>query len=341
MLAYPEAGCGRERYLGSDVLGKSPWWSHEYDAVMRSMRASSSLFDWLRSRLASADAAAILRREETRLRRLIESLPLEPRAKVQGELARALASDPIRIETPKGHLLFAVFGETSGFRAKGLLTKQRATIAWIDSFLANSVFWDIGANIGSYTLYAALRTDMHVVAFEPAAVNYFILAANCELNAFGERVDCLQIGVGGDKGVERLEISQFEPARSFSFRGKGRRPPSSRQAALVLSMDQLIDEFGLACPNYIKIDVPGMTGAIIEGGARTLGRPELRELHIEASEHSTGGRRVVERLSEAGFTIAARHVHGETTDLTFTRRGTGRGSEGGAAVRSVLLEPDR
>lgn len=282
---------------------------------------SRSITNWLRSRPGSVDAAAILRREEARLQRLIRRLPLEPRAKVQGELARALASDPLRIDTPRGPLLFAVFGETSGFRAKGLLTKQKATIAWIDSFAPNSVFWDIGANIGSYTLYAALRPDMRVVAFEPAAVNCFILAANCELNAFGERVDCLQIGVGGGKSVERLEISQFDPAHSFSFHGKGRRPPSSRQAALVLSMDQLIEEFGLPCPNYVKIDVPVMTGAIIDGAAQTLQRSELRELHIEASEQSTGGRRLVEQLAQAGFTIAARHVHGETTDLTFGRRG--------------------
>jgi FkbM family methyltransferase len=271
--------------------------------------------------MASTDAAAILRSEEARLHRLIRRLPLEPRAKVQGELARALTGDALRIDTPKGPLLFAVFGETSGFRAKGLLTKQKATIAWIDDFSPDSIFWDIGANIGSYTLYAALTPDMRVVAFEPAAVNYFILAANCELNAFGERVDCLQIGVGAGKSIERLEISQFEPAHSFSFRGKGRRPLSSRQAALVLSMDELIEEYGLPCPNYVKIDVPAMTGAIIDGAARTLQRPELRELHIEASEQSTGGRRLVERLAEAGFVVAARHVHGETTDLTFVRNG--------------------
>jgi len=278
-----------------------------------------SPFNWFRSRFRSVDAAEILRTEEARLQRLIRGLPIEPRAKVQGELARALTQDALRIDTPKGQLLFAVFGETSGFRAKGLLTKQKATIAWIDGFAPDSVFWDIGANIGSYTLYAALRPDIRVVAFEPAAVNYFILAANCELNAFGERVDCLPIGVGADKSVERLDVSQFEPAHSFSFRHKGRRPLSSRQATLVVSIDELIHEYGLPCPNYIKIDVPALTGAIIEGGARTLQRPQVRELHIEASEESTGGRRLVERLTQAGFTIAARHVHGDTTDLTFVR----------------------
>jgi len=275
---------------------------------------------WLRSRFGSTDAAAILRREERRLLRLVRRLPVEPRAKVQGELARALARDAIRIETPRGPLLFAIFGETSGFRARGLLTKQQATIAWIESFAPDSVFWDIGANIGSYALYAALRADMRVVAFEPAAVNHFILAANCELNGFGERLDCLQLGVGGGREVGHLELSQFEPAHSFSFRAKGRQPPGSRQACLILPIDQLTDDYGLACPNYIKIDVPAMTDAIIEGAARTLQRPEVRELHIEASETSKGGRRVVELLAHAGFGIAGRHVHGDTTDLTFSRQ---------------------
>jgi len=261
----------------------------------------------------------MLRQEEQRLRGLLETLPLEPRAKVQGELARALVGTPLRIDTPRGPLLFAVLGETSGFRARGLLTKQQATIAWIDGFPPGSLFWDVGANIGSYALYAALGPDTRVVAFEPAAVNHFVLAANCELNAFGERMDCLQVGLGAGRAIGHVELSQFAPGRSFSFKARGRHPASSRQACVILSMDDLIEEYGLACPNYVKIDVPAMTEAIIEGAARTLRRSELRELHIEASESSTGGRRVVALLAQAGFAVAARHVHGDTTDLTFAR----------------------
>ncbi len=268
---------------------------------------------------SSVDAEGILRAEEDRLRRLIEPLPLEARAKVQGELARALVGDALHIETPRGTLLFAVLGEKSGFRARGLLTKQQATIAWIDGFAPGSTFWDIGANIGSYGLYAALLPDMRVVAFEPAAINYFVLAANCELNAFGERMDCLQLGLGAAHSIGHLDLSQFAAAHSFSFRAKGRHPAASRQACVILSADELVEDYGLACPNYIKIDVPAMTEAIIEGAARTLRRPELRELHIEARESSTGGRRIVELLAQAGFGIAARHTQRESTDLTFTR----------------------
>jgi len=274
---------------------------------------------WLRANLLSPTPSDILRKEERRLLRLVRRLPIDARAKVQGGVSRALIGEPVRINTPKGPLSFAVLGETSALRAKGLLTKQKATIAWIDTFQPHSVFWDIGANVGSYTLYAALNRDIRVVAFEPAAVNYFLLATNCELNALGERVDCLQLGVGRSKSVGHLELSQLEAAASFSFRSKGKWPVANRQAALILSIDELIEEYGLACPNYIKIDVPSLTNAIVEGAVRTLQRPELRDLHIETDEHSNDGRKIVELLQQHGFAVCGRHVRG-TTDLTFARQ---------------------
>ena len=51
-----------------------------------------------------------------------------------------------------------------------------------------SVFFDIGANVGVLTLYAETRGDIEVWAFEPAAVNYYNLVANCELNQL-ERIE--------------------------------------------------------------------------------------------------------------------------------------------------------
>ena len=101
-----------------------------------------------------------------------------------------------------------------------------------------SVFWDVGANVGVYTLYAARRGDTRVVAFEPAAVNYFVLSANCEINAFDDRVTCLLMGLGQGKCIAQLDVSQFEPGLSFSFKGKRGHPSSGRQAALIMSMDQ-------------------------------------------------------------------------------------------------------
>ncbi len=251
----------------------------------------------------------------------LRKLPAESRARLQGLISQRLFDETHVVPTPKGPISFAVLGKASAGRATNMLTKQPATIEWIDRFQPNSVFWDVGANIGVYTLYAALRGDTRVVAFEPAAVNYFVLSASVEANKFDSHVECLLVGVGSQPAIGHIEVSQFSPGQSFSFRGKKETPYPGRQAAVMVSMDQLVEQFGMPCPNYIKIDVPGLTEPIVEGGARLLQRSEVREVHIECSETGKAGRRVVAALTRAGFVIAGRHTHGGTTDLTFARQG--------------------
>lgn len=263
---------------------------------------------------------ACAKKELALLRYRLQSLPVESRARIQPQFTQALLSDTLSVGTPAGALQFVMLGKGTGGRALKLMTKQPATIEWIDGFRPDSILWDIGANVGVYSLYAA-RRGSRVVAFEPAAINYFLLAANCEVNGLDRQVDCLLVGLGRDKAVERMEVSQFAGAQSFSFKEKQDRAYPGRQAALVLSMDHLVEEYGLACPNYIKIDVPGMSEAVLDGGARTLGRPELREVHMELRSESKAGQRVLGLMERSGFVIGRRSLHGGSTDVTFVRPG--------------------
>jgi FkbM family methyltransferase len=249
----------------------------------------------------------------------LERLPDTARARLQGELVAEVLRRTIRVESPRGAVEFVTLGRTSVGRALKMLTKQPATIAWIDGFAPGSVFWDVGANVGVYTLYTALRGDVDVVAFEPAAVNYFLLAANCEVNGFQGRTRCLLAGLGRTQAIADLAVSQFSAAQSFSFGGRKAEVFAGRQAALVLSMDQAIADYGLPVPNYIKIDVPVMTREILAGGATTLSRPEVREVHIEASTTSSGGRHVIDTLAGHGLMLSDATAHGGSSDLTFVR----------------------
>ena len=47
--------------------------------------------------------------------------------------------------------------ELCAFRVKTFYSKEPETIDWINSFKENKIFWDIGANIGLYSCYAALK----------------------------------------------------------------------------------------------------------------------------------------------------------------------------------------
>jgi len=246
----------------------------------------------------------------------LKNLPRESRARMHSRVTQELFEETLAVETPFGPLSFVLMG-SAGCRAMTLFTKQPATIAWINRFEPDSVFWDVGANVGVYGLYAALRANTQVVAIEPAAVNYFLLAANCQVNKFDDRMRCLLVALGRDRSIARLEVSQFAAAKSFSLLGK-EQPYEGRQATLVVSMDQLIEDYGVACPNYIKIDVPGVSEDIIAGGERTLQRKDVREIHMEMTT-SKRGRRLMETLARYGFVASEREVHGGSGDITFVR----------------------
>jgi FkbM family methyltransferase len=250
----------------------------------------------------------------------LQKLAPRSRARLQSDFTQKMIDSTLAVETPKGTLSFVLLGKTSGGRAMTVLTKQPATIEWIDSFQPGSVFWDIGASVGVFSVYAALATDTTIVAFEPAAVNYYLLSANCEANKLQDRVDCLLVGVGRQRSIARLEVSQFHPARSFSFRGKRDQPYESRQAAVVLSIDELVEEYGVPCPNYIKIDAPGASEDIIAGATRTFRRSEVRQIHLEVRDSSKGGQRILEMLNQSGFAPISKDTHGGSADVTFARR---------------------
>src|SRR4051812_17323185 len=145
-------------------------------------------------------------------------MPPRARAVLANRLARTVLEVPCR----DGVLRFVTVGKGAFLRAQGLHTKEPDTLRWIDRMEAGSVFWDIGANVGVLSLYAAQRGDLDVHAFEPAAVNHYLLAANAEVNGLTDVLSSYQLGFSDRTRVARIEASQFAGGASFSVKGKGK-----------------------------------------------------------------------------------------------------------------------
>lgn len=249
------------------------------------------------------------RRADTRLRVANSLLPTHAVATRHGPLA-FVTPHPEALQYPRE-----------------LLDREPETIGWIDSFATPCRFWDVGANVGAYALYAALRAGVSVLAFEPAPASYAALCRNIEANGSGDRVEALCVALSDATRLGSLNMSATNAGNSFnSFESTEDcfgRPidVSFRQAALGFSIDDFRRLFALPPPDYLKIDVDGIEQRILDGAAATLADPALRSVLIELeTEETDRNARIVERLERAGFALARRGAnHAGSTNAIFSR----------------------
>jgi FkbM family methyltransferase len=214
--------------------------------------------------------------------------------------------------TPHGVIKFFCPGSFSEWRARTVLTKEPETLEWIDRFHDNDVFWDIGANVGIYSLYAGCR-KIKVTAFEPSAPNYYLLNQNIEINGLDERVSAYCLAFSDRTGLDTFYMTNTElggALNSFSdpvdWEGKPFQA-SVRQAMIGYSIDDFIEKFRVDFPNHIKIDVDGIENKIIDGAKKTLSDKRLKSLLVELDSSrpdycesvlqviATGGMKFVEK----------------------------------------------
>ena len=74
------------------------------------------------------------------------------------------------------------------------MTKESETIQWIDNFKQNDLLWDIGSNVGVFSLYAAAK-NLKVISFEPSPGNYYIFSKNVEINHFDKLISIYPIAI--------------------------------------------------------------------------------------------------------------------------------------------------
>lgn len=249
--------------------------------------------------------------------RKLGSLPL----KMMGQQLRAQALETLTdemitsIAVPGGSLRFHTPSTLLLSRATSLLVKEPDTIQWINSFEDGAIFWDIGANVGVYTLYAAVCRRASVLAFEPSAANFHVLSKNIQINALYDRVTAYCIALSGetrlgflnlDSSLMGSAINQFGnigEISPYSVKVK----PGAVQGMVGFTIDDFISQFGVPFPNYLKMDVDGLELDILQGANKTLQDPRLVSLLVELSlTNEDQYRNAAKLLNEAGFNLVAK-----------------------------------
>lgn len=226
-----------------------------------------------------------------------------------------------QVEINGTRMVFDANEELHLLRANLLRSKEPETIRWIDSFADGAVFFDIGANIGVFSLYAALHRNSDVYAFEPEAKNYACLNRNILMNALGRRVKAINIGLHDRTGLEFLNLHDLASGAALHALGepvdwRGERfEPKFEQAVLAFTLDEIIERFGLPVPDHVKLDVDGNEDKVIRGGRRTLSHPALKSLLIEINESDHA---MIGQIESCGLKLAHKTLltmQGDSTDM--------------------------
>jgi FkbM family methyltransferase len=202
------------------------------------------------------------------------------------------------------------------WRAATLESKEPETVRWVTATLRDdSVFYDIGANVGIYTLLAlATRAGARAVCFEPEALNFARLLDNLDLNAFGTRAVAFAVGLSDENVIARFHSAGFMAGQAENW-FDGLSGLDAQQKGRVVTGCPLyrLDAFlaaqpDLPAPTHLKIDVDGPEVRILKGAAATLADSRLRHVLVELFDDQV--EEVKTLLAPYGFTRSGgmRHV---------------------------------
>lgn len=185
-----------------------------------------------------------------------------PETTVWGKISRY----PLRL-LPKNLVVPVLRGPARG--KKWVIGSQRHAF-WLGSYEPHmqnciaaevkpgGVFYDIGANVGFYTLLASdLVKQGKVVAFEPLTANVVYLKRHVQLNAV-RNVEVMQLAICDHEG-----FSSFESEKT---RLMGRLKADGACRVQTASLDSLLDDGIIAPPNYVKMDIEGAELQALLGG---------------------------------------------------------------------------
>lgn len=168
-------------------------------------------------------------------------------------------------------------------------------------YVVRPVVIDIGANIGTFTVWA-LRTlpNARVIAYEPESTNFRLLTENICLNNISSQTTAFKRAVGGELGERSLAIAgESSGKNSLSFEiGDG-----THEIVMCTTLDMIFADNAITHCHCLKVDCEGAEYELLYGAsAETLAKIDMiiLEYHRVAGESTD---KLQEFLRQHGFVI--------------------------------------
>ena len=177
------------------------------------------------------------------------------------------------------------------------------------SLVPGDVVYDVGANVGLYTILLALVVGEQgrVVAFEPEPRHFHHLRDNIRLNQL-TNIRCFNMALGKQKGRATLHPGRVIGGSSLV---PGVGDTGSGTIVEVVTGDEWASAENLPPPRLVKIDVECYEYEVLQGLCSTLAQPACEyvccEVHPSLLPGETRPEDVLDLLTSLGFADRTTH----------------------------------
>jgi FkbM family methyltransferase len=230
------------------------------------------------------------------------------------EVVHKTASDVVRFELHTPNSVCAM-------RHNSFSDKEPEMLEWIEEYGGEGALYDIGANIGIYSLYYAKSQPGNVFSFEPSAFNLRQLAKNVSTNSLSNKITIISTPLSNKTGVSTFINSNADEGGALNAFGVNYGHDGEPINKLVeysvigFSLDDLKNIGAIKePPSLIKIDVDGIEHLILSGATKTLSADTCKSVYIEVNDDFNEQAFNVRLLLEkSGFTLKEKR-HAEMFD---------------------------
>jgi FkbM family methyltransferase len=179
-------------------------------------------------------------------------------------------------------------------RCMKFYTKEPGTVEWIKkSVKPGDIFYDVGANIGIYTILAAHCTGISgkVYAFEPHSANFTRLLDNISANSFQGIIVPCSFALNDRQGFFDFKYSSRDASSADNQLVSSPEQMNvasdaiTKELKAATSIDMLLDIGKCLPPDHVKIDVDGIEISILKGMQSLLnGKNRPMSVQVEVGQ---------------------------------------------------------
>lgn len=204
------------------------------------------------------------------------------------------------------------------YRAETFSSKEPETLKWIDD--NDGVLFDIGANIGLYSMYHAKTKSHNVYAFEPSFFNLPLLSKNINSNDLQDKISIITNPLSDSVDFANFKLANIDEGGALSAFGVDFGQSGDEMESIFsyktlgYTLDHMFEnEILTELPAMIKIDVDGIEHLILAGAKETLRNPICKTVIVEINDSFSEQAVIASKiLSECGFSLKAKdHLSGE------------------------------